>query len=576
MKASLLLSVSQAAVLLALLPPALRAQGPLAPPGPPGPAMRSLSQVEPRFPVSAAPVTLGQPGSYYLTTNLSGRITVAADSVSLDLMGFSVIGTSGGAIVQAAPVKNLLIHNGVVSAPEGNGINLGGSASNANGRIENVRVSDCQAGGIIVGDGFLVEGCQVWGTGLAGIRVNGSSTVRRCTVEGCGVGLYLTGTGALVEENVVRGNADNYDFAPGNRLNLLLCEIPETLAWPCHAKLAGTLVMAGAGTGIQVSSDNVSIDLGGHALVGPGTLDGYGINQTASYKNLEVRNGSVVNWGGFGYMGIYAGGAANRLADLTVATNYFGVWAGSGAVVERCAALNNETTGLSVGEGSSIVSGTLQGNADGAATEVGCSVFGCAASGNRERGFYIGHDNVVSSCAAYGNGLQGFVVEHGCSVADCSAYANGSSGYRVGSGCAVSRCSAAENAGCGFELNTACVVKECAALSNDDDGYTLSDYNQVTACNSNNNGSGAGAGFHIPGSVCRVEGCAATSNGLGFDVDGVKNFIARNTASGNTTNWTVAAGNVCLVVQAVTGGAFAGSSGGVAPGSADPCANFSH
>ena len=54
-----------------LQPPALLAQGSLTPPGPPALTMKTLQQVEPRVPISSAPFTISQPGSYYLTTNLT-------------------------------------------------------------------------------------------------------------------------------------------------------------------------------------------------------------------------------------------------------------------------------------------------------------------------------------------------------------------------------------------------------------------------------------------------------------------------------------------------------------------------
>lgn len=47
------------------------AQGSLTPPGAPGPTMLTLSQIEPRTPISSAPFTITAPGSYYLTANLS-------------------------------------------------------------------------------------------------------------------------------------------------------------------------------------------------------------------------------------------------------------------------------------------------------------------------------------------------------------------------------------------------------------------------------------------------------------------------------------------------------------------------
>src|ERR1039457_4716258 len=55
-----------------LQPSALHAQGALTPPpGVPTPTMLTLSQVEPRTPISSVPFTITQPGSYYLTANVT-------------------------------------------------------------------------------------------------------------------------------------------------------------------------------------------------------------------------------------------------------------------------------------------------------------------------------------------------------------------------------------------------------------------------------------------------------------------------------------------------------------------------
>jgi hypothetical protein len=71
------------------------AQGPLAPPGAPAPTMLSLSQVEPRTPITnTTAVTISAPGSYYLTANISvtsgSAITITASQVTLDLNGFTI------------------------------------------------------------------------------------------------------------------------------------------------------------------------------------------------------------------------------------------------------------------------------------------------------------------------------------------------------------------------------------------------------------------------------------------------------------------------------------------------------
>src|SRR5438309_7234897 len=72
-------------------------QGNLTPPGPPAPSMKTLAQIEPRVAIGSIPFNITAPGSYYLTTNLTGvaaksGILIAADDVTLDLNGFALVG----------------------------------------------------------------------------------------------------------------------------------------------------------------------------------------------------------------------------------------------------------------------------------------------------------------------------------------------------------------------------------------------------------------------------------------------------------------------------------------------------
>jgi hypothetical protein len=96
------------------------AQGSLTPPGAPAPTMKSLDQIEARTPISSAPYTISQPGSYYLTTNLNvtsgDAIDINTNGVTLDLNGFTLFstdpGNTGTGILLGSGLNDITIFNG--------------------------------------------------------------------------------------------------------------------------------------------------------------------------------------------------------------------------------------------------------------------------------------------------------------------------------------------------------------------------------------------------------------------------------------------------------------------------------
>lgn len=135
----------------------------------------------------------------------------------------------------------------------------------------------------------------------AGVHATGSyNRIVGNQLTGADRGLDIDGSGNYVADNIVKGNTDNYDIAAGNQLNLLLCEIPESIDWPANVILAGSLTGVSDQSGVTINANDVTIDLAGHALIGaPGeeTFPGIFIG---GRHNLEIRNGTIRDFGGNG------------------------------------------------------------------------------------------------------------------------------------------------------------------------------------------------------------------------------------------------------------------------------------
>ena len=325
--------------------------------------------------------------------------------------------------------------------------------------------------------------------------------------------------------------------------------------------LTGNILGASGKLGIEIVSSDVTLDLNGFEVLGvAGSLDGIGVT-VSGLTNIAILNGTVRSWGLNGVNVAGFGSVNCRVQGVLSSGNVnYGISVGDDSTVADCSATGNGAAGIVATKGSTVTnSSALLNIGDGIVATVGCTVTGCAAANNSNYGIFVTNGSTVTNSSASFNGGSGIGTGEGSTVFKCSAFSNSGRGVLVtGVGTTVADCTIRANVLDGILCDSQCLIR---------------------GNNCVNNGAGAGiaAGIHVTGSDNRIEGNNCVGADRGIDVDSGGNFITRNTCSGNTTNnWDIAAGNVILVVNATTGGAFAGNSGGVAPGSTDPNANFTY
>jgi hypothetical protein len=325
------------------------------------------------------------------------------------------------------------------------------------------------------------------------------------------------------------------------------------------------------GGSISVLADNVTIDLCGFTLTGAGVSNGIVVG---SKNSLTVRNGKIVSFTQNGIAGSSVNTTGTLLENLTVAgCGGKGIVLGPRSIVVNCIAESNGGSGIYVRDGSVVMGCATNDNGNGSSgsgIEAGpnCRVVNCTASGNDQMGIWTETNASVQGCTSGQNVSNGINVGNGGIVSHCSSRENKSSGISTGLGCTVSECSVSSNTYVGIysgdrSLIERCTVTECAISQAAITAglHTIVRQCEVTnnwgtgiSCNSNcfislnncsgNGRQGSGAGINVSGNGSRIEDNNVSANPSGISCVGTSNFVLRNTMQGNTSNYTLGAGNI--------------------------------
>jgi parallel beta-helix repeat protein len=159
------------------------------------------------------PVTISEPGSYRLASNLTvipdrtAGILIAADNVTIDLGGFS-IGSGGngdfGIVTNDSHHTNLIIRNGTIARVSA-GVSLEGNPSVSITRLRVHQSFDFAA--ITVGDNASITDSTIYDNHAEGMRVGMNSLITGNVIFNNGADGIDAGDGSIISGNTVSNNA---------------------------------------------------------------------------------------------------------------------------------------------------------------------------------------------------------------------------------------------------------------------------------------------------------------------------------------------------------------------------------
>jgi hypothetical protein len=332
-----------AAFVVASVPAALWA-GPInPPPGPVTSTYKTLTEVEPRIPISG-PINITSSGSYYLTGNITGVagqdvITISNNFVTLDLNGFTISGGRTGIIILVtAPTGNIVIENGTIRSTSGSGIFSTAASQNVVApatTVRNVRLEGITDAGIFLGDKSTVENVTISGLATSntssGISVGAASRIMNSRVDGVASrGVNASSSAVIDGVSITSAGGEGLRAGFASRIS------------------NSTIVTAASGFHLNQYS-TITASTASNTSIG----DGFIVNVGGTVKDCNANNiaGDAYN--------IDTGGTVLDCTAGSVLGNAFVTTFGGGVTFDRCSAFNIGLNGFQLTSGNVVTNSTI-------------------------------------------------------------------------------------------------------------------------------------------------------------------------------------------------------------------------
>ncbi len=329
--------------------------------------------------------------------------------------------------------------------------------------------------------------------------------------------------------------------------------------------LTKDLDASAGGTCIDVQADDVTLDLMGFSINGPGTstTNSYGIYLHGN-SNVEIRNGTIRGIGfrgiyetnpagnhhriinvrvlGSGNTGIYLSGDGHLIKGCTIAgsgSNGIAIYGNSGTVT-GCTITGNGGTGIEVGNGFLVTGNVSSANTGvGIDTGSGASVVGNTAKDSLTgAGISVGDRSLVDGNTVTGNGFNGIVVSDSCQVVRNTVSGNTESGILVISNGFVKKNIVTYNSKSGIQAGSGSMIEGNSLILNNSVGSSTE--GGITVGFDSNIGNNhimgnSKNGIYVSGNqnVLHENTIANSDKGIVFTTTG--NYYAGNRVSGFTT-----------------------------------------